>query len=119
MRTAEDFVKRFEDMTEESIRCSYQNIDTLYNELGVINELFTRLSNKRDVPNKQSRLQEYQDSIKIIYDDIRFFKECIDLDLRELKRVRTTYGSKNSFKLTQENEFSKPYEFDPITETFY
>lgn len=92
-----DFVRRAEQRSKESINRCYESINFLYYELDFLNDLLLRYSNRvagksmstREKRNKETEMRE---RIPRIYEDINYYKECINCERKEMKRIHDTYG---------------------------
>jgi hypothetical protein len=120
-----DFVKRAEKNSKESINRAYRDIDFIYYEIDFLNNLLNRYSNKTSgrtlsVYERQDEMARIRERIANAYKDINFYKECINVERKEMKRIYDTYGFEPSYQVKYEtynkvddyNEFRAQYEDD-------
>jgi hypothetical protein len=92
-----DFARRSEIISKENIKKCYRDIDMLYYELDFLNNLLSRYSNKTagtsfSIYERQNEMASIREQIPRVYKDINFYKECINVEKMEMKRIRETYG---------------------------
>jgi hypothetical protein len=117
-----DFVKRSEKSSKESINRAYRDIDFIYCEIDFLNNLLNRYSNKTSgrtlsVYERQDEMASIRERIANAYKDINFYKECINVERKEMKRIYETYGFEPSYQVKYEtynkvDEFRAQYEED-------
>ncbi len=95
--TMRDFVRRAEKQSKNSIRDCYNSIDFLYYELDLLNNMLSRYKTKGagttlTYSEKRDFIDEIHDRIPDIYKDINYYKECINAEKTEIKRIHETYG---------------------------
>ncbi len=95
--TMRDFVRRAERQSKNSIRDCYISIDFLYYELDLLNDMLSRYKTKGagstlTYSEKRDFIDEIHDRIPNIYKDINYYKECINVEKMEIKRIHETYG---------------------------
>ena len=95
--TMRDFVRRAEKQSKRSIRDCYNSIDFLYYELDLLNDMLSRYKTKRagttlTYSEKRQFIDEIHERIPDIYKDINYYKECINVEKLEIKRIHETYG---------------------------
>ena len=118
----QDFVRRAEKSSKESINRAYRDIDFLYLEIDYLNNLLNRYSNKISgrtltVYQRQDEMASIRERISNIYKDINWYKECINADKKEMKRIYETYGFEPIYQVRYEtynksnnyNEFKSEY----------
>ncbi len=101
-----NFVRRSEIISRENIKKCYRDIDMLYYELDFLNDLLNRYSNKTagtsmSIYERQNEMASIREQIPRVYKDINFYKECINVEKMEMKRIRETYGYDNEQKYNQ------------------
>ena len=92
-----DFVRRAEISSKENIRRAYSDIDFLYWQIDFLNDLLNRYSNKTSgktltVYQRQDEMARIREQIPRVYQDINYYKECINAEKKEMKRIYDTYG---------------------------
>lgn len=138
-----DFVRRSEQKSKENINRDYMNIDMLYYELDFLNNLLNRYSNKNSgktltVFEKQDEMTKIREQIPRVYENINYYKECINAEKKEMKRIYDTYVfdsnqqiqyekyieyNKNNSELEEQEELEdleeiKDYKYNPVTDTW-
>lgn len=91
------FVRRAERQSKQSIRESYVSIDLIHDEINFLNQLLDRYMNHRGgltYTHSQRRkiIDEIRERIPAAYKDINYYKECINAEKKEIKRIHETYG---------------------------
>lgn len=92
-----EFVRRAEQRSKDSINRCYESINFLYYELDFLNDLLLRYSNRvsgksMSTREKLNREAEMRERIPRVYEDINYYKECINCERKEMKRIHDTYG---------------------------
>lgn len=92
-----DFVYRAEQISKENINRDYRSIDMLQYELNFLNDLLNRYSNKKSgrtfsFMERQDKIASIRDRIPRVYEDINYYKECINCERKEMRRIHNTYG---------------------------
>ena len=119
MKTSmKDFVTKAEQQSRESINRLYREIDILHLEINFLNELLLKYMNKTagytlSYSKRQREMNEIREKIPEVYNDINFYKECINVEKNEMKRIHKAYGYSHDIKpeyyteikLIQYNEF--------------
>jgi hypothetical protein len=113
-----DFVTKAEQQSRESINRLYREIDILHLEINFLNELLLKYMNKTagytlSYSKRQREMNEIREKIPEVYNDINFYKECINVEKNEMKRIHKAYGYSHDIKpeyyteikLIQYNEF--------------
>jgi len=105
-----DLVRRAERQSKQSINESYRSIDHLYLELDFLNDLLNKYNNKKSglTYSRLERLEkmgQIRERIPEIYQDINYYKECINADKKEIKRIHETYGYCNEPTYYEEYEY--------------
>ena len=137
-----DFVKRAERKSKESINRCYSSIDFLYWELDFVNDLLLRYSNRASGKSFSTRermikMAEIRERIPRIYEDINYYKQCINYDRKEMKRIHQTYGypstseryqsnsseydnynDDDNYSYNEEEEEESIYKYNPVTDTW-
>jgi hypothetical protein len=85
----------------------------LYYELDFLNNLLHRYSNKtsgRTFSTKKRRdeMDSIRERIPRVYQDINYYKECINFERKEMKRIHDTYGTNYSYKYNEEKYEDAP-----------
>lgn len=104
-----EFVRRVEIKSRESINRDYRTIDMLHYELNFLNDLLNRYSNKQSgrtfsVSKRLNEMASIRERIPQIYKDINYYKECINAERKEMKRISDTYGF-DSFKYNKQEKY--------------
>ena len=91
------FVKKAEKQSRETIDRSYREIDNLYWEVDFLNNLLLSFLNKKSgyllsYSERQREMDDICEIIPEIYKNINYFKECINVEKKEMKRIHATYG---------------------------
>ena len=110
----ESFVRRVIPQMRQSINRSYKDIDMLYYELDFLNDLLTRYLNRRSGntlthSERRKEIDDIRERISNIYRDINYYKECINVEKSEIKRIYETYGSKVNV-IRYDKEYITDYE---------
>lgn len=108
-----EFIKKYERQSKESINRAYRDIDMLYFELDFLNDLLQRYSNKKSgrtltIRERQQEMDSIRERIPRIYQDINYYKECINAERKEMKRIYNTYGPGSDFEF----KYEKPVEYN-------
>jgi chromosome segregation ATPase len=101
------FIKKAERQSRENINRDYRNIDMLHYHLDFLNNLLQRYSNKisgrtLSAKKRQEEMNDIRERIPRVYQDINYYKECINAERKEMKRIHDTYGSSYTYKYNQE-----------------
>lgn len=104
-----EFVRRAEIQSRENINRDYRNIDMLHYELNFLNDLLNRYSNKKSgrtfsVGKRLNEMASIRERIPQVYKDINYYKECINAERKEMKRIFDTYGF-DSFKYNKQEKY--------------
>jgi chromosome segregation ATPase len=97
-----DFIKKAERQSRESINRAYRSIDMLHYELDFLNNLLQRYSNKTSgrtfsTQKRRGEMDSIRERIPRVYQDINYYKECINAERKEMKRIHDTYGGSYSY----------------------
>ena len=108
-----DFIRKAERQSRESINRDYRSIDMLYYELDFLNNLLQRYSNKQSgqtfsAKKRQDEMNSIRETIPRVYQDINYYKECINAERKEMKRIHDTYGANYSYKYNEEKYENAP-----------
>ena len=92
-----EFVYKAERQSKESINLAYRNIEMVQYEIGLLNDQLKRYSNKvsgRTLTHRerQNEMNIIREKIPSAYSDINYYKECINAEKKEIKRIFDTYG---------------------------
>ena len=137
--TMKEFVQKAEQRSKESINRAYRSIDMLHYELDFLNNLLHRYSNKKSgltftYKHRQNEMNDIRDRIPRVYEDINYYKECINVERKEMARIYNTYcGGKtyedtyetldkyeeNNYEPTNEYEYTNEYDEEEITDYKY
>ena len=108
-----DFVKEQEQKSRKTINDHYDSINALCWEFNYLDDLLARLKNKKDCYNmdvitRNEEMDDISERMTRIIKDINLYKECINLEKKEMKRIHNLwgYGYTNT---TYETEYEKPY----------
>jgi len=93
-----DFLSKAKERYIKNLDNCYENIDFLYDEISVINDIIARYMRKKAgfTRTKEERRREVADlrySIFDIYQNINYYKSCINVEKKEMKRIYDTYGN--------------------------
>jgi len=102
-----EFVRKAEKNSKENIINAYRDIDFLYWQIELLQNQLNRYSNKTSGKSLSlcERLNEMaliRKSIPQVYKDLNYYKECINYERNEIKRINDTYGY--SYKSIPYNE---------------
>ena len=91
------FVKKAEKQSRETIDRSYREIDNLYWEVDFLNNLLLSFLNKKSgyslsYSERQREMDDICEIIPEVYKNINYFKECINVEKKEMKRIHAAYG---------------------------
>lgn len=91
------FVKKAEKQSRETIDYSYREIYNLYLEIDFLNDLLISFINKKSgytlsYREKQEEMDDIRERIPEIYRNINYYKECINVEKKEMKRIHAKYG---------------------------
>lgn len=117
MKTSmKEFVQRAERQSRESINRSYGEIDNLYWDINFFNEILLRYVNKKSGyklshSERQKEMEDIRATISEIYKNINFYKECINVEKNEMKRIHKAYGYSHNIKPEYYTE-DKPVQYD-------
>jgi hypothetical protein len=108
-----DFIRKAERQSRENINRDYRNIDMLYYEIDFLNNLLQRYSNKLSgrtlsAKKRQDEMNSIRERIPRVYQDINYYKECINAERKEMKRIHDTYGASYSYKYNEEKYEDAP-----------
>lgn len=103
-----DFIKKAEKQSKDSINRSYRDIDDVRYQIDMLNEMITRYMNKRSgytltIKGRQNEINDMREMITNAYKSINFYKECINAEKKEMKRIYDTYGY-------SQNRYSEEYD---------
>jgi hypothetical protein len=104
----EAFVRRTERQTNESINRSYRDIDILYCELDFLNDLLHRYTIRKSghtltFAERHKEMADIRERIPEIHEHIKFYKDCIDAEKKEIQRIYDTYR----FELIQKRTYEE------------
>ena len=110
-----DFARRSEIISRKNIKRCYRDIDMLYYELYFLNNLLSKYSNKKagtsfSVYERQNEMASIREQIPRVYKDINFYKECINVEKREMKRIRETYGYNSEYEDRPNQSYNDNYD---------
>ena len=108
-----DFIRKAERQSRESINRDYRNIDMLHYQLDFLNNLLQRYSNKQSgqtlsAKKRQEEMNSIREIIPRVYQDINYYKECINAERKEMKRIHDTYGASYNYKYNEEKYENAP-----------
>ena len=92
-----DFVKKAERQSRENINRDYREIDDLHWQINFLNDMLLRYMNKKTGntlthSQRQKIMEEIRASIPETYKYINYYKECINAEKKEMKRIHSAYG---------------------------
>lgn len=112
-----DFVRRAEISSKNNINRAYRDIDFLYWQLDFLNDLLQRYSNKKSGMtlsnrSRQEEMNNIREQVPRVYQHINYYKECINAEKKEMKRIYDTYGfvPTQYHKYENNNENTKKYD---------
>lgn len=130
MKTSmKEFVQKAEIQSRESNNSLYREIDNLYWQIEFLNNMLLSYINKKSGyklshSRRQKEIEDIRATIPEMYKHINFYKECINIEKNEMKRIHKAYGYSHDIKpeyytevkLIQYDEFnperSSEYELD-------
>lgn len=139
------FVEKAEWQSKESINRAYSSINMVYYEINFLNDLLMRYSNKKSgrtftVKERQGEMNSIRERISSAYQDINYYKECINAEKNEMKRIYDTYVYHKYqssyeepriryecqedddfiplFEYLEDLEEIKDYKYNPVTDTW-
>jgi hypothetical protein len=113
MSDIQNMVQRFANSSKENIRQCYRNIAQCYNDLDYLHSSYNYYSNKRDIFSelRKKYANDIQQRIRDIYSDINYYRECINAEKKEIRRLYDTYGYEPHI-VNESDEDEYPYEED-------
>ena len=92
-----DFVRKAELQSKESINRSYRDIDMFYLNINELNDMLLRYMNKRagyslTQSKREKEMNNIREMISYTYKTINYYKECINAEKNEMRRIHDTYG---------------------------
>lgn len=119
-------MKKFIEKSKEEINIniidSYRNIDMLYYEIDLLYYQLQRYSNKTvgQTLSHRERLREMNNirkKIPLVYDDINYYKKCINVTKKEMIRIVDTYSCEEDLdELDELDEFDELYDINNLEE---
>lgn len=115
------FVKDQETKSRKTIKDHYDSINALCWEFNYLDDLLAKLKNKKecyniDVITRNEEMDDISERMTRILEDINLYKECINVEKKEMKRIHNLWGYGFS-NTTYESEYETPYtEYDDILE---
>jgi len=118
-----DFVRKAERQSKDSINRAYRSIDMLHYEINFLNDLLQRYSNKKSgrtltSKERQTEMNSIRERIPSAYKDINYYKECINAEKKEMKRIHDTYGFVPNHRITYEELEIEPTVYNEINEEY-
>jgi hypothetical protein len=118
-----DFVKKAAKQSKESINRSYRDIDDVYYQIDMLNNMMNRYMNKKSgasltVKGRQNEISDIREMIADAYKSINFYKECINAEKKEMKRIYDTYGYPPN-RYSEEYNDDKDNEYDESDDFSY
>jgi chromosome segregation ATPase len=118
-----DFVRKAERQSKDSINRAYRSIDMLHYEINFLNDLLQRYSNKKSgrtltSKERQNEMNSIRERIPSAYKDINYYKECINAEKKEMKRIHDTYGFVPNHRITYEELEIEPTVYNEINEEY-
>lgn len=118
------FVKEQERKSRKTIKDHRESIDALCWEFEYLDDSLARLKNKKECYNlsvydRNDEMEDITERMTRIINDINFYKECINVEKKEMKRIHNLwgygydgygyddYGYDNTN--SAESEFERPY----------
>jgi hypothetical protein len=112
-QTTKEFVKNQERKSRKTVKDHYDSISALCWEFDYLDDLLARLKNKKecykfDVIDRNDAMDEISERMVEIIEDINLYKECINVEKKEMKRIHNIwgYGYTND---EYDSEYEKPY----------
>ena len=122
------FVKDQETKSRKTINDHYDSISALCWEFDYLDDLLAKLKNKKecynmDVITRNEEMDDISERMTRILEDINLYKECINVEKKEMKRIHNIwgYGFTNT---TYESEYDNTLEeslkikYNSILDTF-
>ena len=90
-------MRRSEQQSKESINRCYRDLDMLYWELDFLNELLNKYTARRagntfTASEKTKMVKEIRERLPLLHEDIKYYKDCISAEKKEMQRIYDTYG---------------------------
>ena len=114
-----DFVKKAEQQSKESINRSYRDIDIYHWHINELNDMLLRYMNRRSgysftYAKRQKEINEIREMIADTYKTINFYKECINAEKKEMRRIHDTYG----YSYDMQHKYDDRYD-EPVNSYYY
>ena len=89
-----EMAARFTVISKERIKECYQKIAICYQDLDRLHNSYHYYNNKRDIYTdlRKKYIDDVRESIQNLFEDIRFWRECISAEKQEMRRIFNTYG---------------------------
>lgn len=104
------FVRKAEKIANRALKEYYNNLNLLYWQIEILNKNMNVYNNKRAIHQnyvvKFAHIDDIKETISRIYKEINYYKECINIEKREMSRIYDKYGY----------AYSDNYEYDMYDE---
>jgi len=119
----EAFVRRSEQQSKESINRCYRDLDMLYWELDFLSELLNKYTARRagntlTTSEKTKVVKEIRERLPLLHEDIKYYKDCITVEKKEMQRIYDTYGFKPANRRITEDDSDDAYYEDYYDEHY-
>ena len=116
-KPTKDFVKDQEKKSRKAIKDHYDSIDALCWEFDYLDNLLAQLKNRRALPKlsileRNEEMEEISERMTRILEDIDMYKECINSEKKEMKRIHCIWGygyTDEDNTNSDESEYEQPY----------
>lgn len=112
-QTTKEFVKDQERKSRKAVKDHYDSISALCCEFNYLDDLLAKLKNKKecyrfDVIDRNDAMDEISERMVQIINDINLYKECINAEKKEMKRIHDLWGY-GYISDKYDSEYEKPY----------
>jgi hypothetical protein len=123
----DEFIGRIEQQSKFNIKECHTSMNLLYFELNYLNDLINRYLTKKSGRNlthskRKATINDIRDRIPEIYKHINFYKECINVEKLEMRRLYDTYwyfdDCVEDYDDNDELEVIKEYKYNFVNETY-
>jgi hypothetical protein len=122
------FVKDQETKSRKTIKDHYDSINALCWEFDYLDDLLARLKNKKecynmDVITRNEEMDDIGERMTRILEDINLYKECINVEKKEMKRIHNIWGygfTNATYESEYDNILEEPLKikYNQILDTF-
>ena len=120
----EAFVRRSEQQSKESINRCYRDLDMLYWELDFLSELLNkytvhRAGNTLTTSEKSKMVKEIRERLPLLHEDIKYYKDCITAEKKEMQRIYNTYGFKPASRRINTEDYTDDMHYEEYYDAHY